>query len=59
MSAFSVSDWELTDTYSPAAMDIAPATPPVPPRALEDLDEADLLRLLRAELAEIRAEARA
>jgi hypothetical protein len=25
------SDWELTDTYSPAAMDIAPATNPAIP----------------------------
>lgn len=30
-SAFSVSDWELTETYSPAAMDKAPATSPAPP----------------------------
>src|SRR6186713_1298658 len=30
-SAPSVSDWELTETYSPAAMDMAPATRPVMP----------------------------
>jgi len=30
-SAFSVSDCELTDTYSPAAIDIAPATKPAAP----------------------------
>ena len=29
--ALSVSDWELTDTYSPAAIDIAPATSPATP----------------------------
>jgi len=28
MSASSVSAWELTETYSPAASDIAPATKP-------------------------------
>src|ERR1035437_3625541 len=31
MSARSVSDCELTDTYSPAAIDIPPATSPAPP----------------------------
>ena len=36
MSARSVSDCELTDTYSPAAIDKAPATRPATP-AIEDL----------------------
>ena len=31
MSALSVSAWELTETYSPAAMDMAPATSPATP----------------------------
>jgi hypothetical protein len=31
ISAFSVSDCELTDTYSPAAIDMAPATSPATP----------------------------
>src|ERR1700730_12723891 len=30
-SAFSVSDWECTETYSPAAIDMAPATRPATP----------------------------
>ncbi|MNS08433.1 hypothetical protein D3C72_398940 [compost metagenome] len=30
-SAFSVSDWELTETYSPAAIDMAPAARPATP----------------------------
>ncbi|CAN1722090.1 protein of unknown function [Hyphomicrobium sp. 1Nfss2.1] len=30
-SALSVSAWELTDTYSPAAIDMAPATAPAIP----------------------------
>jgi hypothetical protein len=41
-SALSVSDWELTETYSPAAIDIAPATKPAIPatRTLPRLDSA-------------------
>src|SRR6185436_11937868 len=31
MSARSVSAWELTETYSPAAIDMAPATSPATP----------------------------
>jgi hypothetical protein len=37
MSAFSASPCELTETYSPAAIDIAPATSPaVPVSRMED-----------------------
>src|SRR5436190_13025528 len=41
-SARSVSDWELTETYSPAAIDIAPATKPAMPatRMVLRLDSA-------------------
>ena len=37
-----MSDWELTETYSPAAMDMAPATSPATPatRTSERPDEA-------------------
>jgi hypothetical protein len=39
-SARSVSDCELTETYSPAAIDIAPATNPATPVSTASLDEA-------------------
>ena len=40
MSACSVSDWELTETYSPAAIDMAPATKPAIPASNTSLRPA-------------------
>ncbi len=40
MSAASVSACELTDTYSPAAIDIAPATSPAMPATSTSLRDA-------------------
>jgi hypothetical protein len=42
MLASSVSRWELTDTYSPAAMDRDPATSPARPASRVALVEAAL-----------------
>src|SRR5512132_3588713 len=41
MSARSASRWELTDTYSPVAIDIAPATNPASPATRTTLRDAD------------------
>src|SRR5512133_2302537 len=40
MSARSASRWELTDTYSPVAIDIAPATRPASPATRTTLRDA-------------------
>jgi hypothetical protein len=41
MSARSVSRWALTETYSPAAMDIAPATSPAEPATMMEAREPE------------------
>jgi len=50
-SACSVSDWELTETYSPAAIDMAPATRPATPASRISLLTAAAAATPRIKLA--------